>query len=390
MKHSKIGASSYKRWKKCPASVRLSEGIPNTTSAYAQEGTRAHAAAEYRLIHKSWPKDVSDEMREAAQIYVDEIENRIKVLQIKKVKYFFELEKRLNLASLHPGLFGTADCIIYDPSELKLSVIDYKHGAGVAVEVEQNEQLMYYGLLALANISEERKNLIVDKVELVIVQPRCPHPNGPVRRWECDAIDLIDFQEDLLADAKRTEDPNAPVVPEDPEKGEDHCRFCPASPVCPAKHQNAIALAKEEFRAELSYNPETLSKALHFVPTLKAWIKSVEEFSEREASQGRIPPGFKQVQKRGSRRWKDEAQAVKFLKTGGFCLTDKDIFTREFKSPAQIEKLLGKEGKKKLEEHVLMESSGLKLVPDSDPTPAFISDPFNDFKDLAEPIDPLS
>ena len=43
--HSKIGASSKDRWSQCPGSVRLSEGIPSISSAYAEEGTLAHSLA---------------------------------------------------------------------------------------------------------------------------------------------------------------------------------------------------------------------------------------------------------------------------------------------------------------------------------------------------------
>ena len=41
--HARLGASNAERWMKCPGSVRLNEGLPRKTSAYAAEGIAAHA-----------------------------------------------------------------------------------------------------------------------------------------------------------------------------------------------------------------------------------------------------------------------------------------------------------------------------------------------------------
>ena len=44
--HAILGASSSHRWLACPGSIRLSAGMPNTGSVYAEEGTAAHELAE--------------------------------------------------------------------------------------------------------------------------------------------------------------------------------------------------------------------------------------------------------------------------------------------------------------------------------------------------------
>src|SRR3546814_18193298 len=44
--HAVLGASSSHRWFHCPGSIRASEGMPNTSSVFAREGTAAHALAE--------------------------------------------------------------------------------------------------------------------------------------------------------------------------------------------------------------------------------------------------------------------------------------------------------------------------------------------------------
>src|SRR3982750_206581 len=48
--HSKYSASGSERWFACPASVKLSEGLPDKTSVWAAEGTRAHAVLEKIML----------------------------------------------------------------------------------------------------------------------------------------------------------------------------------------------------------------------------------------------------------------------------------------------------------------------------------------------------
>ena len=42
-KHALLGPSSSARWLACPPSARLTEFMPNETSVYAEEGTKAHS-----------------------------------------------------------------------------------------------------------------------------------------------------------------------------------------------------------------------------------------------------------------------------------------------------------------------------------------------------------
>ena len=177
------------------------------------------------------------------------------------------------------------------------------------------------------------------------------------------AIDLIDFAADIYYAAKRTEDPDAPLVPG------DHCRFCPGAGTCPAIHKKALALAKTEFTPALSYDPVKLSETLNMLPAMEAWIKSVREFAYREADHGRVPPGFKLVAKRATRKWKlheDEIASALFNANVPLDL----VFEKKLLSPAQIEKFLSKDQKKVLQSLVSAESSGSTLAPETDKRPA--------------------
>lgn len=228
--HSKIGASSMSRWSKCPGSVRMCEGVENISSKYAEEGTRAHELAANILSRV--PVVVEDpEMFRAVAVYLEYIWGASK-------KADLYVEHRFDLSTLHKGLFGTADAVIYREDSKHLIVADYKHGAGVAVEVESNPQLLYYGLGALLTLG-----IAAETVELVVVQPRRPHKLGPVRTWTIPSIDLLDFSADLISYARATESPAAALVPG------SHCRFCPAKSSCSESHRAEAEAALESARS---------------------------------------------------------------------------------------------------------------------------------------------
>ena len=76
--HAILSASASHRWLKCSPSARWELKFPDKTSAYAEEGTRAHALAEKTLKefrNGGSPEVVSDdaEMKEAIQSYVDTV-----------------------------------------------------------------------------------------------------------------------------------------------------------------------------------------------------------------------------------------------------------------------------------------------------------------------------
>jgi len=355
--HSKLGASSMYRWAACPGSVRLCAGIPSYSSSYAQEGTDAHALAKDVLDAKIALESIKDEeTREAVATYVEFVRNRIKP-GITKVM----LEHRFDLESVHPGCFGIADAVIYDPTAKLLTVVDYKHGAGIAVEAENNPQLNYYALGALLTSGHP-----AEKVCKAIIQPRCDHRDGPIRTQTIDAIDLLDFRADLKDYAQATEKPDAPLVVG------SHCRFCPAAAVCPALSSNAIEAAKSVFSAPAGYDPEKLKAALDARPAVEAWVKALDEFAYREAEAGRTPIGYKLVDKCPRRKWRAEGEVIMALQA--LDVADDVIFApREVKSPAQLEKL--KVDKALVAQFTVSKSSGHALVPVSDSRPAVSAGP---------------
>lgn len=377
--HSELGASSADRWMTCPGSVSLSRGMPNVSSTYAQEGTAAHAVAELCLqqgmdaielvgrVVEGF--EVDEEMAEAVQVYLDGVRADIGPGDVMLV------EEKFDLSHLFRGMFGTNDSCVYKPHDLELIVNDYKHGRGIPVEAYQNPQMMYYAIGALTG-NNARK---IKKVTLRIYQPRCNHPDGPVRSWTVSVVELLEFAGELVEAAKRTEAATPEFV------AGEHCRFCPAAGVCKELEKQALAAAKADFTeagevivsAPQTYKPEDLANILKNAHVIEHWLTSVRSFAYAEAIAGNEIPGFKLVPTRPMRRWKDEGATIDALRDMG--VPDKDLYNRKVKSPAQAEKLFKKKDYHLLEDLYEKVSSGTVLVSEDDKRERAKSDAGSEF-----------
>lgn len=242
--HSRLPASGMYRWSACPGSVCLCQDIPEQTNEYAEEGSYCHDRAASFLtgdLPAEEFKNLPEEMQKALMLYSETVDGDFR----QDVNAQIFVEHKFDLSSVFPGCFGTADCVVWLPRTKRLIVYDLKYGKTL-VHPEQNTQLMYYGLGALVTLRFPAKT-----VELVIVQPRAPHKRGLVRRWAVSSLDIMDFEVDLVDAARRTQAPDAPLVPG------RHCWFCPArvTDVCPAIHAQRVNVAAEEFGDVPFLNP---------------------------------------------------------------------------------------------------------------------------------------
>lgn len=364
--HSKRGASSAHRWWNCPGSIRECEKYEDRESVFAAEGSAAHALGEHCLrkgrdaeeylscvVTKrdaGWqvePDGTPDEdaeprtcfeidhdMAEAVQVYL----NKTRSLVGDGDEWATEV--RLHLKSIDESMFGTADFVVYKPETQQLYVVDYKHGAGLPVEVKANPQLLYYALGAALRLH----NRGVKEVTIAVVQPRCLHPDGPVREWTLSYDELIAWSDDLRAAVERTFDPNAPL------KAGPWCKtsFCAAAPGCDELYGFVCRTACSEFSSEdafmtvdpTTYDPVTLADRLEKMEIVEFWCKAVRDFAHHESEAGRTPPGYKIVPTRPSRVWKsDKAMQLTLsmvygVEPGHFYQPPKQ------NSPAQMEKVL--------------------------------------------------
>lgn len=372
--HSILGASASSRWLNCPGSVALTEQVPERgDTKYSAEGTVAHEVAELALREGVDPLMyvgkridgimVTKEMALAVGMYVDKVNTLGQSVGVEPM-----IEVRFSLAKLGPpvDMFGTADCVVPDRERSHLHVLDYKHGQGVVVEAANNPQLMTYALGAVLAL-EERFN----QITVWIVQPRAPHRDGVVREWTFSWDELVDFRKRLIAGAEACFEEDAPLAVG------SWCRFCPASALCPAQKEHAVVTVQDAFVAdaapELPAPPtlteEELAVVLEHADHIMDWLRSVQAYVRQQKEDGHVlVDSWKLIEKRANRAWsKEEEQVVADLADVG--LTPEDLYVKKLLSPAQVEKLLRREGHQIPDGLVERVVNGYNLVPSSDPRP---------------------
>ena len=366
--HASFGASNSKRRMACPGSLKAEERFPDESSPFAELGTAAHELGEHCLenniedvalcIGGSFNDHiVDDNMATAVQTYV----NFVRATEAEEAPALLRLEQRFSLEDLDPPMpmFGTSDCTIYGKETGNLWIIDYKHGQGVAVDVEDNAQLKYYALGAVLKIGNKAP---INQVHTAIVQPRASHRDGSIRTYSYTKDEILDFGTDLIDAAHAALAPDAPLI------AGDHCKFCKAAGVCSALRGNALAVAQDEFGAIKSVDdltPEEIGAYMDKLPLVEEWIKSLRRHAHTMLEAGTSVPGFKLVEKRPTRRWKNQEELLDWAASEN--LEDEEIFEKKIKSPAQIEKVVGK---KNVPSALIMSvSTGLSMVPDTDRRP---------------------
>lgn len=371
-KHAVFSASSSKRWMTCPGSVALSrEAPPQAESVYAKEGTDAHECLEFLVkrfsnvlkaaagAKKRWPDEMVEHCLTCSRIIFD--------LRPSPSATLFT-EQRVYLKSLGKGFFGTLDYAWVEDFG-KLVVIDFKYGAGVTVDAEEdgkpNSQLMYYALGLVEKLGDD-----FESVDLVVIQPRVYAPGEyPVSSLTVPVRAVTAFREELHHAIMAANVSGAPLV------AGDHCKFCPAAANCPELSTNTMAKADIVFDVEggeilaapqvNGLTAETLPKILAVCDNLEKWIDAVRARAFDLANGGAQIPGYKLVAKRAQRVWDKDAEDAAFQEFGQRAYREPELL-----SPSQLEKMHGKAGKEFAAKHTSAISSGFNLVPEKHKSPA--------------------
>jgi hypothetical protein len=354
--------SAASRWIACPASVKLSVGIPQEPAGEAaQIGTAIHALAELCFKAKSSPADyVGKEVEgvlmtatnaEYAQLHLDEIKRVHDELGHVRVEQYVTV---LDSDSFKLG--GTADVV--GMGKGKLIVSDLKTGKGW-VDAD-SDQLKIYALGAIRSAS---KNGIPppQSIELRIVQPH----HGDVRSHSMTYEELWNWYQNTLRPAVL----KATVFDEEPNPSEKACQYCPAKVVCPAQQQGFAVMAaqpdlttldKEQIQAVMvSLSVEQIADLLERAPVVEKFIDAVRDHAVQRIRHGESIHGWQMVPKRATRKWTNEETALQALTDAG--LDKSKLVLTEMVTPAVAEKLLGKDKKSMVDDLTTKESSGLTL-----------------------------
>jgi hypothetical protein len=386
--HSILSPSAASRWLACAGSVQASAPrAEGPGSFYAEEGTAAHKLLELCLridcepdalqgvnIHQDF--HVDDDMVQAVAHAYDYIKSwRV---QHPRGKVHIECEVWWG-GTLH-GKFnpsvasGTADVVLVDGK--LLWVMDYKHGAGKIVEVEDNPQLKLYACGAWHKYG----NASTRTINLVIVQPRARHTDGPIREWATRTDTLFAWLSDVVQPAGlKALKANAPRT------AGDHCRWCTAAPTCRALVDHVMEKAGTEFteiQTEGTSDPHTLSRdelgqAMAACEMIEAWTKAVRgrvlDMLHRDQ---RSVPGWKLVRGRQTRQWSED-DTIPILRKCAIKFDDvKDYAPRQLLSVAEMEKLykrnkLGKDFTKDMATFIRMSNPPIHVAPAHDPRPEY-------------------
>ena len=227
--HSELPPSSSDKWMECPAWFRLTRGLPNPSSAAADEGTHAHMLLSRHLKGESELRVNPDN---------DTYQNLMPIVewvyeQADRPKAIVHSEVKVDYGDKHGyvGLTGTADVVIVDPEWLM--VADLKYGRGL-VEVGNNTQLMIYLVGAVEKFGPR------PVYRLAILQPRGDHFEGPIRMVDVTPDELAAFDLKLQEAVRKSYQRDYPAV-----LG-PHCRkFCLALAVCPAVAELSIQLFRD-------------------------------------------------------------------------------------------------------------------------------------------------
>ena len=360
MQHSNIvGGSTAKRVINCPGSVALVAKMPpKPSSKYADEGTLLHNVIAEIVMSGNKPEHYLGTKYEDQTLTQELIDDKLKpaLAALDQIdpnqEMEIEAETSVNFGDLLPGVFGSTDLI--GRLGTRAVVLDWKFGDGVAVEVEENPQLMFYAAAAMRTPAAQWAFDGATEIEMVIVQPPA------VKRWVTTPERIAAFELQLVQAVKASEKPNAKL-----EVG-DHCRWCAAKPVCPQMTGAVDRALQTKLQA---IDTQMLGSYLANADMLEQWITDLRALAFAMLESGTPVPGYKLVAKRATRSWTDETKAkAELLKS----LPESEVVEMSVISPAKAEKALKKRKIGLPDDLVVAISSGNTLASVDDPRPEVI------------------
>jgi hypothetical protein len=427
--HAKRSPSQAKRFMTCPGTFAICETVPdmhrNLSSNAARLGTATHGLVERCLTEGSNPADyedriieligdeetvsilrkgakvpgpgrvffiVDDDMISAAEFCTTYVRERCKELGVDEKS--LELESRTNpLPERDPDeTSGTADITI--PAwPVLLEVVDYKNGY-LTVEHISNPQLMAY-LLGKALESDWS----YEEYQITVVQPNAGHAEGRIRPFKATKKELLAFQKEYRAAIEKCEEAEAAFTGEVTDdwaqqylEPGDHCTFCDAQPICPARRALAQMAAGVDFddeprELEVPDNIEAVTAVLRWRDSIESLIRACDGWLQRHMENGFEAPGFKMVRGKSTRILVDmpESKLVAAILKGKFVTDKAKLYTKPaLLSGPQIEKLVPRKRREEFNEKFLVKPEGrLIVVPEDDPRERVDRSAGDDFADDA-------
>lgn len=284
------------------------------SSAESREGEAAHEVAEQlclgvELVEGGTTSNgelITREMVEGARLWRDTIARDLAPHGVPLNAVALEVAVACN--RIHPQVWGTPDARVWITPFMsallprpKIFVWDYKFGHGI-IEVFECYQLTDYvsGALSSLNLPHD---MVVD-VEMVIVQPRAFHREGPVRRWRTDTTKLLHyFETSALAVHAALDTEVVPDLRVGPE-----CEHCTARHECPALQRAAMNACDVSYKAQsLTLDAGARGLELRYLKRamnlMEARVTGLEEEVRAGIRRGETTPGWSIESGQGRTVW---------------------------------------------------------------------------------------
>ena len=381
--HAIVSASGAYRWLKCPPSARLEQEFPDSRSAYAEEGSAAHALAEAKLraylsdapadqaAAEEKAKTSSPDMLAAVEDYCDLCIEKINAARAATPDAKILIEQRLDFSDWVLDGFGTGDLVIV--SDGLLEIVDYKHGKGVPVSALDNPQMRLYALGAISNYGQLYG---FDSVSATIVQPRLDSVSTETLTVQA----LLEWGEEIRPIAK------AAFHGEGRYKSGSHCQFCRAKVQCRARAEENLELTKLDFKKADLLGDDELAGILQVAGRLQAWAADLQKYALAQAIEnGKHWPGYKLIAGKANRKYTDADQVAERLITAGY--PEAILYERSLLGITAMEKAVGKKKFSELLTGLIVTPPGKPaLVPENDRHTA-IDSKVQTLKDFEEEIE---
>jgi len=211
---------------------------------------------------------------------------------------------------------------------------------------------------------------------MTIVQPKV---KTPIRFQEIPAQELVDKTIELSVAARKTDDPEAPLIP-DGKSGKGWCRWCKHKANCSAlKNAEVQVISKgipesdsnnellqnvQEMMLDIeSVSTDALARTLDIKDAMNAVFKRIEEELELRINNGETGFGYDMLPGRASNKWNVSGDEIaKILRNRKLKLDE--IKPRKLISPAQMKKLEGltKDQKEAIEKQYVSTITGAKKL----------------------------
>lgn len=321
----KFQASSISRIMKCPGSATLDRDCPERLRYFAYKD-----AAEFGTLCHAWGEGILKRgVAGGVDFAVAEHPRREDILfiageyarQVKELK----TPGKLHVEEKFRATIAGVDCVAKSDAfyvgkkhlrkiDLKSGNFDYAESAGVQMDFAS--QLYLY-------VNKYPDGTLFDTVT---IQPAYYNEARRVVVSGKKKFNRAEFEVFIADLAKRQKELNPG----------SHCKFCGSILTCPK-----VKKLTEEFfeMAKTNYEALDYKRIYEMKDAVETFLKALDAYLKNELESGKHIPGLFLDETSGHRRWIDIGEVESKLAY----LKDKIYKPRELKTPAQLEKIAGKE-----------------------------------------------